>query len=71
MLDRDETMTQEAIGEPEPLDEAEAASIAGGQDDDDSSSSAEVKCDAVDCPCMSGVPGACICVGHTHAYPLF
>ena len=66
MLDHDETIPQEAVGEPEPLDEAEAALVAGGQDDDNSSSVNE-KCDVINCPCMSQDP--CSCVGHTHVLP--
>ena len=53
----------------EPLDEAEAALIAGGQDDDGQSGVTNEKCDVPNCPCMSQDP--CSCVGHTHVLPLF
>lgn len=70
MVDRDETMSQEAIGEPEPLDEAEAALIAGGQDDDDTEN-VDVPCAISTCPCFSASVESCVCVGHTHVYPYF
>lgn len=51
---------------PEPLDEAEAALVAGGQDDDDDGTGSTAdKCDVVGCACVTLGYG-CTCTGHTH-----